>query len=683
MEFVPSFWQYLGRMFVVSGMVYLIGHVAMLFVRQRENAYRDLFLKVILGSILLISATATGYSGGHSVLAGVWLVVGYCTWIALRKKILNIRVAWENASRIDKPSLIVYLIFATVVFAFFYFQLTCGVTGRFGWLYEDFSFYGAIADKLQQTGIENTSCEAPVFYAPADPTFYHYFELWFAGLAGGIFGKPSVITLYLVAYPILLGATCCGAKAIADRYRLRQSVALILAPAVLFLTSYRLSFFGSPSRPFLNMGGAKLTIVLAISVWFFLLNKGVSLYLRFLPLTLLCILYPPVAPVLLCSMIITLAWMVMRREVLPKELASAIIMVLIPLGWLIVFYGFNRHAGYVAANGFSIKDYLLSQECVPFVCEILLKSVRKTYYVLYMLPFILLFASKRARESIKQNEWRCTWVLLGGMFAAGVLAISMFDSLDYNIGQLFVNVWTPFTLVVCFVVFCAFASNRPLWLSASMIGAIYIAGMAQPSMWGSLVDRRAWRLEEGRESAEVARMFGARQPRVAFLLNQFGKEVPDITLSVRIPFASVRLYRTDYYPICLSSYELPVRKDFKGQRTISMQRAVLQFNRYCQAHSLDGHSDVSKIAFLREFEIEFVICRTDDTWVERMNIPVVARKVFPVGNWTVYQVDREKLRQGDGLGKCGVQEQLLHERCPRESVQSFTTTLNARCWQSL
>jgi hypothetical protein len=49
----------------------------------------------------------------------------------------------------------------------------------------------------------------------------------------------------------------------------------------------------------------------------------------------------------------------------------------------------------------------------------------------------------------------------------------------------------------------------------------------------------------------------------------------------------------------------------------------------------------------------------------------------------VYQVDREKLRQGDGLGKCGVQEQLLHERCPRESVQSFTTTLNARCWQSL
>lgn len=639
-EFVPSFWTYAVRLAATSVIVYLIG--CYFHCRSRINEQPDacFYFKILTGSIVVVGAFATLRSGGSSVLGGIWILI-LCYYLMGRchSRPQNLLDPIKEIRR-ERITGLYFMGCSFCALAFFYMQMAAGFGQTPIALYKDFSFYGAIADRLWATGIENTSQELNLVYCQSAPSFYHYFELWFAGLLGGVFHAPAAVSLFLVVHPLLIGATCCGAQSVARRYGIRPVASHLLAPVVLLATCYLVPGYGSSFRPVITMIGAKVTIVLAMLIWYALAKENDSLIARLMPLCLLCILYPPVLPVLTAAMILTLLVLGVVRQVNIREMCQPMALILLPLVWVCLFYWQPFSSESAHHTNLSASDFFKEAVGRDMFIQLPLRMLKKGMLLISILPFLTLLLNKRTRAQVIAHEWRGSiWIIIG-VVAAGTTAVSLLQGYDYDVIQLYTCIWVPMTLSLSYVVMCAALVNSPVWRSAltAMLVVMAVAlsnDVVRNAITGNGLSRR---MQLASESADAARILGAGPPRVTYMMDSFGGDLSYLSASLNMPFPSIRMFRADYYPIFLSGSALPERQDFAGRKSVLNQRASFQFERYCRMRGLSPADNESILLFIADYNIQFMIVPTSSKWVETVKLPIIRRHAFPVSGWDILEL---------------------------------------------
>jgi len=170
------------------------------------------FLYLIIGAFFIIVAFAMIKTGGLSILSLSLLPLGvlcYQTKFRYQSPRFGLRRLFDW-----KINLILLISFAIIYYTS---QVGGPLLDSF---HPDLHLYEDIAFHLGK-GFENTfgSLNDTYFENDTIRTPYHYFELWLAAFAGGIFSQESyVYVLQLVVIPLLITLTIIGLLAIWERY---------------------------------------------------------------------------------------------------------------------------------------------------------------------------------------------------------------------------------------------------------------------------------------------------------------------------------------------------------------------------------------------------------------------------------------------------------------------------------
>lgn len=425
------------------------------------------FLALLVGLVVVIVPYAAWYTGGVTVLLPLLVLVPGAVWLLARPtpsearpaEILPGRPAGPAAEWLREGLLLVGG--ATLILAARYLLLYDAASAYLRLPYEDFVFYSRAAAALPR-GVETCLLE---FTYPQFVTEnpYHYLELWLTTLFAHVSGLPTVFTLYLVTYSVLLVLVWQGAQALLLALGVRQWYwQLGLATVLLVTTGVYWPFFNrlgqlynlSPALSNLLPIGPKL-----LPVYLLLLLAAIALvrgrYLAVgLALAGLPIVFITTGPGVLsgAAVMAFVAWWRMRSV---GTAAALFVPTVLVTGFVGLFYVLQPAAERVSNELGAVQEALPKASDAMLFVKILLGDALTVG--VYFLPFIVLIGVLGGGWA-SRTQWQrpADWVLIGwsGVATAvlaclGVWVLSMryLDSF-----QFFSNLATPLLVLTIFMV---------------------------------------------------------------------------------------------------------------------------------------------------------------------------------------------------------------------------------------
>ncbi len=196
---------------------------------RTEEAFFTIFLRLLLGVLVLTTGYALVRTGGVSVLLPVPILLAGIV-MALRRPVAGAEL-WPVPVRLG-PALWLSLLLCLAVFAGQYALVYEPGAADLQTPFQDYVYYSRLTLMLNHAGLETNSLEV-VFPQFQTESPYHYLEMWLNALLVWATGLPSVWVMFVSMTSVLLTIAGVGFSAIFVWCGVRPAWAVLLGGLML------------------------------------------------------------------------------------------------------------------------------------------------------------------------------------------------------------------------------------------------------------------------------------------------------------------------------------------------------------------------------------------------------------------------------------------------------------------
>ena len=216
-------------------LVFLLGFFSLRLFKTTfplKGFYTKTFTSLLFGLILLV----TFFSVLKTQFLTVTIFFPLSLVFAFYGRSIRLQLKEPERKKIT-TGFILSIVFLTLL-PFLYFALQVFKTGEFHFKALDYDnvVYGHLSSYLADTGVENKWFSYFTDHSTitsVEP--YHYIECWLNAAVISVFKTNSLLSFYLVTYPLLILISCFGLLAIIEHYKQLKFSDLILSFLLLFI----------------------------------------------------------------------------------------------------------------------------------------------------------------------------------------------------------------------------------------------------------------------------------------------------------------------------------------------------------------------------------------------------------------------------------------------------------------
>jgi len=591
--------------------LYIIGHIL-----QGQKSFSNSFTKLVIGILVVTTGYALVVSTFSSYLLIISLLFGY----SFIKGRATYNLSWQTQLRKNLASIPLKKEVLSIILPFFIvaFLILTGLhipnLGGFINVHYDLSFYAAISEILNKTGIE-TKLFDPALDGVQHFNFYHYFELWLNAGLTKIFGFTSLYTLIFILIPLLVTVLFTGVFEYLREsnlyFRTKYWLPLALTITIVFLFPYTISLrwmlsLGTDFNPWnpsiANVTHTTIKWTLVASGLLYLISDFKRNGIKNLPLILgfIAVIYPPTMITIVPSLFIWMFYALYNKEFGAAK-NSFFICGIIIAGMLYVV--FNEALPETAKSIPGTLDLVISYFTEDYSrIFLLIKNpiLRSGYILLAFSPLLILLWFHYKKKGLARiiEDKKSLVVFLCIAYFISVLGVA-FLCFTYDGDQLHENIFYPLYILLVFFIFVKlFMSNVILrnlaislflvTLSLSIYGSIdYFKSRVYPDIENKEAIIQALKGSKGKivwVSSEEA-FYNTRKKNTNFI----------------IPGHNLRFYVEDYFPQCLSLDRIKLESIYE-QSNLSQ---TIQSSKYYNEIIEQGFT--YKEVIERHDEIQFLI----------------------------------------------------------------------------
>ncbi len=614
---------------VAAGMVaasYLLGHVAALAGDGADegNGFEYAFRRLSLGVLLIVTLYAAVNCAGTTVLAGVIPLLLFGARFR--------RLRWRPVRVSPAATALFFGVFALLI-ALKYFA-ACDLEGNLYSLHYDHSFYAALANYVDRTGIESTNIELmyPALQAPGP---YHWFDMHLAALSGRLAGNYFNARL-LVTLPVTAGAALLGLAAVIGKYCGRAGRKTPwLACLVFFVPVVLVHLIDSEYKfltlPFHSIIPEKVYVMMCIIAWTMLSKNKV------LPLVTGGLLISSAAPAFFAGAFIVLAagFKAGRRSgPYWKNVAALAFGTL----WCVAFYALTAKENPYFASYLSFAQQIgraFNEFTMPLATEYAEGFALRI--AVNLAPCVLMFAllgradRKDVAALFKENM---------ALFAAIVagLAFSCLMWFVRDATQLATEVSVPVAFVLETTLLAMLLTGRRT--AAKVVAALVVAAGAV------LIGFRGDTFRGGPMNVDhIRKVIDAEGPIVWMDTPERQESESELVRDVSYisPFSTVRRMRDDYFPIRLDVYDIAYNPaDIRDYAVLaSIENST--FYRWAESQAIPLKAlHTAQVRFIKEHRVHYVITPAGDPWVYDRGFKVEERTNLGSRGYTLYRISYDE-----------------------------------------
>ena len=591
-----------------------------------HEAWFTVFVRLVVGVGTAVAGYAALCTGGRTVLLPLLGLLPLVVWQLRRPNALG---PGPTAPPLLAPplarALAGALLAGVVVFAGRWLLLHDPASPYLYTPFQDYVYYGRLSLALNRWGIE-TSALATGGAAPA-PAPYHYLELWLNAALVRFTGLPSVWTLYLGTYSVLIAVVVTGFRAVLAHTGLRGGPAAVLALLLVLVTGVFWPAFAHSD--FLHNG------VYVASNFLVAEPKTAPVYLLVLLAALLLLqarygaaatalaglplVFISTAPASLMSMVGLAAYLALRRKIAPRAALAMAALAVAVAGFIGAFYWLSAHSASAppAATSRLAGPWLPTLGELPTLLNVALGTL--VSLAIYYAPYALLLAGLWAVARQRSGRWPgvggwdvpAAWLVLSVLAAAATraFAVHLVDSF-----QFFSNLVVPLAAVALAL---ALGTVLPtIGRAWSGLAAAVLVGLGVVH-GAKLVSSTTPLLHPSRYSAAFLRRVEAVLPslgsRGGFIMADADYELAYMLNSDTYSAGTyVSNFKNDYALVSLSAPTPDrVAADPRFTRDSAYSRSISQaseFYQWKQAHrrAVAGRPDSALYRFVTQSGIRFV-----------------------------------------------------------------------------
>lgn len=641
-EIIP---QYILIAFATVLFAYSIGHTALWLIGYQYTQYaKSVFLKIFSGIIATVTVSAILFAAGNTMYIGI-IPLGIVFYMFFKKDFARTKNMSFPYSFKHEWKELLYVGIAIGIFAVF-FSFLFGYHHDSFYGIKDYSFYAGIAQSLINTGIEAPAfhCNMPGNTLAASPSFYHYFELWFAGTISFVFNSNIFYTIIYIVQPIFFSLIVLLCYAIFQKLVPHtQFLFLRIIPFFFVIVSSFAElanlFFNSNyfiTSALISFYNIKLVLIYICILWFFS-NITSKEYIKIFPLFILMFVYPPTLPVLLCGLFVYIVYRSLYYKSLQIRLFSLYAIVGI---FFLLFYTLQQNTS--VETTYSMQEHIFIklqnidyQEIKRLVGNILLYSFRM--YGLFVLVILTLFVLIKNKKQVFISLFPFhTWILFLTMLCAGLCAHTLlFEVTDFQ--QLHQNFFMPFFNILLFLFFLFFIVYKQKFSGIFFVCISLISCVLFLNNYDYFKDKK-----------DVANKYNLLQAEFldslftsVYIKNaQSYKSVFDRNINFTKPYSEITRFSNHYFPICLSVFEIPSvsKKEDLLYGTYAIKSSP--FYQFVGDTTGGVNLDSLKIAYIRKFKIDYLFLEQNNPFEKQLKaLPVEKRFSFENEEYEIIKFD--------------------------------------------
>lgn len=220
------------------GLFYVAGAGVLRVAGLVVNGYFGLFLRMMVGMVMVVSAYAIVSTKGNSIM---WLLLLVMSMIIWQLRAPSHPLTTEPFLPLSQELLVVAaagLLIVLVRLPLLYNWHT----GQIGLPYYDFIFYSRLIYPLNELGVESSFFD-PINSQISTPNPYHFLEPWLNAMLVRTTGFVSAETLYICTYSVLITLLYLGYCAVFSHFGHSRSLTIIAALVCLPLTGLFIPLF--------------------------------------------------------------------------------------------------------------------------------------------------------------------------------------------------------------------------------------------------------------------------------------------------------------------------------------------------------------------------------------------------------------------------------------------------------
>ncbi len=602
---------------------FITGHLTQCFLKEKHCGplLWNLFNKLCIGLLLLVSLYATCITGGKTVLVGVFPILFFC-------------MKWQKPhwNPIHAHGLPIFLLLIT----FFFF---CGVQyfrfndfhGAHYAVDQDSSFYAGLANYVTRFGIETTILDT-INLDLQYPTPYHWLDIYLIAMAQKCTGNYLFGALYIV-YPFLGALSTLGIAALIEK-KCQVSTKRAAFSSLIVLPLLFVGFF------YIN---GKITVS-TITVFDILYQKYTPVLIAFIcffsiknkivPLALLAVVYGTLAPVILITLflytIIRIPFHYKDRSFLREVTVVAFLFL-----WLLLFYNFTAKEnpffeGFIPIH----KQIVLAIEQFGWKAWVKMSWLPWWNLIVNGLPVLLCILFLRVDKRLKLwrliKENSICFLLL---FISILMYISLWFMRDSI--QFYYQVAIPSVIIITTLAFSqAFMQKKGMFLK---IGILLFLVVSVIVMIFRQEPFRLTKIDEGfyKKLLSMDGPIGMVDDEAYIRSdNIFDKDV-----NYGIPFPTLRLLKDDYFPIRLDVYDVVYDKFNMIEYSIVASIENSPFYRWVESKGLRRNVKQAQILFIKEQGIQYLILPKENHGLQRREFAIDKQIDSPAINYLVYKIN--------------------------------------------
>ncbi len=598
---------------------YLLGHIAAIAGGEDgEDGFGYAFRRLSLGTLLIVTLYAIVNCAGATILAGVIPLLLFGARFRLPR--------WRPV-KVSPAAAALFLGVFALLAALKYFA-AYDLEGNLYSLHYDHSYYAALANYVDRSGIESTNIDL-MYPALQSPGMYHWFDMHLAALAGNLSGNYFNARIF-VTLPMTAGIAVLGIAAIIGKYCSRAgrktpwlACLVFLVPIMMVhLIDAEYKFF---TLPFHNVIPEKIYVVMCIIAWT-LLSKN-----KTLPLVICSLLISTTAPAFFTGAFIVLAagfWKGRRSGQYWKDVAALAFGAL----WFAAFYTLTAKE-----NPYFTSYLSFTQQIERAFTEFTMPMVREyaegfaVRVAANLAPCVLMFAllGRDDRRSVVALA-RENIVIFAAIIAGIVFSCLIWFVRDAT--QLSTELSVPLAFILETMLLAMFLTGRRI--TGKVIAVLIVAagmvfiGLRDKTFRGNPVN------------VDSLRKINEAEGPIAWIdasnrLEDDSELVRDVNYIA--PFAATRRLRNDYFPIRLDVYDISYSPDEVRDYAVLASIENSTFYRWVESNKIPVERLRSaQIKFIKENGIHYVITPRKAQWVQSRGFRIEEKT--ELGSRTLYRI---------------------------------------------
>jgi len=592
---------------VTSLIIYLAGHILYSFfsIHQR-NIYKSFFIKIATGLISTIILFAILRTKIATLYLGV--IFAFLYFLLSNKRVLTSNYL-KNLRIIEFRIFLYYLISLAIItlgsVILFYYDNRL-------FIHHDLAFFASLGASLHEYGIETINTDS-IMIGSASASLYHYFNEWWVALFMYFTNMPSLKIFLILVLPLFVAILYSGSLSLTNDFfpafsLLKKSFiswTFLLIPGLFSFLFHFMTHLSLNSDYSIVQGGIvtmKVKIVLILLLLFLTDLRTNLKESNFFSISLIPLFWNTLIPVFLGAYILYLIYAFLNKKRLRQK---SLIQLLIPVVYipfhLVILNLFNNGEDITLLNNdnYSLINYLsATYGDTGYIIKTLILYIFpfSCIYGLTVKYFDKIYSTFAPRVTVLDSEYRIIFLFSIFMFLAAFFSFGILRSL-FNARQIIMNLFYPFINLILFIILLIFFNRKRNWtIPILATGYVLIFLHAFIFRSGSFFQIRDY----------YNRFPFFTQKENSLIASDVSMDRTPFSLYKK-PFPHLLMLNENFKPLRLDLF-YDMSKMSPTEKIEYLQSVKSQaFYRFVKSNQLSPYSDLSKLKFIEEFNIKYIL----------------------------------------------------------------------------